>query len=338
VKAWCLGALALGVACNPVERAKRELAFVQGEERRVQAEVRAAGQATVSLERAVLVHQARLNRAQENLSAAQTEAASLWHGDERELATKLALAPSLSAPFRQALSQAQAAGSRQVAERRFEAALKHNDLAALGPLVSNLTPWTGLEDEPSDAGVSVQVVEVPCKISRTLPCKAIDLDALWCTDAKRHAAHAVIDHGEQVELVTWPGGDALEPAARLAPGVWLNHGGLGDQEVFVLSAVRGATWATLWYGSGRSTEASATDGGQLEAPLERALLNLDGDEFLEGLFWTQAQLTLVHPTDWNSAEVLKNLTACDALFGNRLVPAPVSAWCRAHQGALDGGH
>lgn len=328
----CLGLL-LVAACNPVERAKRELAFVQSEERRVQAEVRAAGLATNSLERAVSAQQARLASAARSLVAAQTEVAANWRGADDELAAQLAAAPALTKPLRAALLHAQASGSREVRERRFATALDQNDLAALGPLVSNLAQFEPDADAPIDAGVASQVIENTCKSQRVLPCKPIDLDALWCVDGKRHVVHVLIDHGDQVELASLPGGDQLEPAARLAPGVWLNQSAGGDHEFLSVSELRGAIWVTKWYGTNRS---AVSDAGGLGAPLERKLVNIDGDEFLEGFFWSDTQLDVLDPTDWNSVDVLRNLTACELLEGS-VLPAPVAAWCAKHRAPVDAG-
>lgn len=334
MKRACLGMVALVlVACNPIERAKRELAFVQSEERRVQAEVRAAGLATNSIERAVSLQQGRLASASQSLVAAQAEVAANWHGSDDELAAQLASAPALTKPLRAALLQAQASGSRQVRERRFATALDQNDLAALGPLVSNLAQFEPEVEEPVDAGVASQVVDVACKSPRTVPCKPIDLDALWCVDGKRHVVHVLIDHADQIELASIAGGDQIEPAARLAPGVWLNQSAGGDHEFLFVAELRGSTWVNKWYGTNRT---ATSDAGVLGAPLERKLVNIDGDEFLEGFFWSDTQLDVLDPTDWNSVDVLRNLTACDIFEGTAL-PAPVAAWCAKHRLPVDAG-
>ncbi|MCC6336618.1 MAG: hypothetical protein IT380_21845 [Myxococcales bacterium] len=306
----------LALGCGRLERTKGELAAAHLDEQRLAAQVESLERRTHALESSVDAERARASRANADLRAQQVTAVARWKGEPAKLDELKKQAP-LPATLGAALDTAQAMAGSQTAEKRFVQSVARKDSAELervleywedGYLAAVLPP---VEKEPAKV----------CPVTRSLACKRIDEDSLWCPDPSNHAAWALLLENGSLAVARLPGGDRHAVDSRLAPRVWLTKAGSGEDEVLMAHELRGT--ASLEFRTQWQSRVFLKEGR-----LENLRADLDDDAWTEALFWTTEELLLLDPTSASNLLVLRGLSVCDALTeSTQPPPRPVTELC-----------
>ncbi|MBL8913140.1 MAG: hypothetical protein JNM17_20760 [Archangium sp.] len=275
------------------------------------------------------------NRAGRSLSALRAYQVSMvesWKGNPEALAeqkkkiTVKAIPPLLD----QSLELAQSVAGGEAVERRFARAIEANDPKDIGKMVEWWeNAWVAASESEPDEEAPPKV----CPTKRTLTCRPIDDDSLWCPDPEQDAAWAMLLENGTLTVARMSNGQTHTVEARLAPRVWLTRVGSGDRGFIVLHTMRVTTFVQQWQ---TRIETEKSKG----KPVESVKANYDADPFTEALFWDDDDLTWLDPSDRDSVEVLKDVQACEAIETIEGIPAPVRERCRkltAPVAAVDAG-
>lgn len=239
-----------------------------------------------------------------------------WKGEASALKAKkdaVKLPKSLS----DALDLAQSVAGGEALEKRFVRAITANDGKELA---SVLEYWESNWLEANSSGEEEAAPKV-CPTNRTLTCKSIDDDSLWCPDPDEGAAWALLLDNGALTVGRLAGGQGHEIDGRLAPRVWLTRVGDTEKGALFLHTLRNGNFATQW-----QARFVREDGR-----LERLQANFDEDPFTEGLFWTKEDLLFADPTAKDEVTLMRDRQACEALALLEGVPAPVRERCRVLQ-------
>ncbi|MEW5741202.1 MAG: hypothetical protein AB1938_19925 [Myxococcota bacterium] len=308
----------LAMGCGQLERTRSELAAARLDEQRLAAQVESLERRARSLEASVDAESARASRANADLRAQQVVAVAKWKGEPAKL-EELKKTATLPASLAAALDTAQAMAGSQTAERRFAQAVAKKDSAELERV---LAYWEDAYLAAAHPPVKEEPTKV-CPVTRSLSCKRIDEDSLWCPDPSNHAAWALLLENGTLAVARLPGGELHAVDSRLAPRVWLTRAGSGEDEVVLAHELRGTSaveFRTQWQSR------LFLKGGRLE----NLRADLDEDPWTEALFWTKDELLLLDPTSPSNLLVLRGLSVCGALTeATQAPPRPVAELCAA---------
>jgi len=320
-----LGALVLAGCNRSLPEREAELVALKRDEARLAAQLNFLTRNVASLRASTQSEENRSKAAAAALRSFQVSMVESWKGEPatlKERKDKVQLPPHLS----EALDLAQSVAGGEALEKRFVRAIAANDTAALTPVLEYwesfwLTANTPQEEEPQQ-----QV----CPIKRTLACKPIDDDSLWCPDPEQGASWALLLDNGALTVGRLGAGQDHVVDARLAPRVWLTRVGDPESGALFLHTLRNGNFVTQWQAR------LIRD----DVHLERLQANFDEDPFTEGLFWTKDDLLFADPTSRDDVTLLKDLRACEALALLEGVPAPVRERCRTLESppvAVDAG-
>ncbi|MFZ5442211.1 MAG: hypothetical protein ACOZQL_19540 [Myxococcota bacterium] len=263
--------------------------------------------------------QNRANRALSALREAQVSTVELWKGEPAALAEKKKAAKQLTPTLSAALDLAQSVAGGEIVEKRFARALAAGDVHELGPMLEWWeSPWVEAQ-LPKDEEEEVKV----CPTTRSLSCKPIDEDSLWCPDPEQGAAWAMVLRNADLSVFKLVNGQSHTVDSRLAPGVWLTRMGAAPREVLFIHELHGTSFVTQGV---VHLEGLAADGG-VARPLESFKSNLDADPFVEALFWDESSVLWADPTSRESVRLEKDRVACASLDVLEGVPRPVRQVC-----------
>lgn len=309
-----------------LEDAQAELKALQLDEQRLNAQVGQLQLRVNGLQNALTGEQSRASKTNSDLRMAQLDAVEVWKGNAEALAEKkksVKLAASLSS----ALDAAQSTAGGQTIAKRFAAASSEKKGGDVANLVDYWESYWLEQVDPEPAEPEAKV----CPTKRTLPCKRIDDDSLWCPDPDNSAAWALLLTNGSLDVARLNAGERHVVEARLAPRVWLTRVGEGEDQVLFLHELRGKgaiTFVTQW-----QTRALKTD-----AKLESLRVNLDEDPFTEALFWAKDELLFADPYNESNVALVRGKFACDALaLLEKTIPRPVTELCARLAQPADAG-
>lgn len=320
--------LALTACGRRLDDAQAELAALQRDEQRLNATVGQLQQRVVALQKELDAEQARASKANSDLRATQLNAVELWKGNAELLAEKKkALKAPLPASLASALDTAQSGAGGQTVAKRFAAATAAGKGAEAAQL---LDYWESYWLDAVDPAPEEPEAKV-CPTKRTLPCKRIDDDSLWCPDPENNASWAMLLSSGDLDVARLNAGERHVVEARLAPRVWLTRVGEGEDQVLFLHELRGKgslSFVTQW-----QTRALKAD-----AKLESLRVNLDEDPYTEALFWAKDELVYADPYNDSNVALVRGKFACDALAQlEKTVPRPVTELCARLAQPTDAG-
>lgn len=309
----------LSAGCGKLEKTKAELTAARLDEQRLNAQVSALERRVATLKTAADGADARASKANADLRNAQVTAVGHWKGDPTMLAEQkkhVALPASLAT----ALDTAQSVAGTQADEQRFARAVSEKNGTEAAKVLDFWEEYFLEGVRPKEPEPAKKKV---CPANRSLPCKRIDEDSLWCPDVANHTAWALLLDNGALSVGELSNGERHVIDSRLAPRVWLTRFGTGDDEALFVHELRPSTDGSLSFRTQWQSKLVRSDGR-----LESSRANLDGDPFTEALFWTKDELVLLDPTQPANVTVERGLSACNVLEQlDAPAPGPVKALC-----------
>ena len=261
------------------------------------------------------IEENRAARANAVLREQQVKLVETWKGEASLLATQKAAVKAMPKALSEALDLAQSTAGGEATEKRFARAIEKGAANEVGPLVNWWeTVWLAGQLPPEEEEAPPKV----CPTGRTLTCKPIDDDALWCPDGDHDAAWAMLLENGTLTVGRFAQGQSQAVDARLAPRIWLTRVRKGDRELLSVNLLKG----NQFYG--RLQLPVERDGARLES----VKLNFDGDPWLEAILWRGSDLYWVDPTSEAEVTVWSERAACEALSTLENVPPPPKALCQ----------